>query len=681
MTSPASRKTLFISALSAASTDKGEALKEGEGQRYRVDSEDFRAIPNAPFAYWLTSGLRDVFKKFPKLGEQADAVVGLQTSDDFRFLRLWWEVEAKKLGFNAEDTLNGRGWVHIAKEGNYGKFYSDIYLTLNWSENGNVIKSWAGTLYNNSHWSRIIKNVEHYFVPGLTWTRRTTKNISFRIIPSGSIFADKGPAVLFKDENTNYRLIVLLNSNIFSRLVGVTIGAASAAARSYEAGIISSIPIPSSDPFNLQLIAQSAFGLIRSKDTAAETSHAFRVPWLLQFSADTLVERFMDYQTFMNQTEADLARMHTEIDELAFDLYELSEEDCALIRAGVGAASAQPTDEDGLDADASSDAATTDDGEDGEEEEAAGADLATLSHALLSWCVGAAFGRWDVRMALDQTLIPELQGPFERLPVVAPAGLVGVDGYPAQGGQVAPLDWLRARPNVISLPEGEWHNTSEYPLNVAWDGILVSDNGNPRDLAGRVRAVLALLFAERAEAAEDALLSAIRGTSRRPADLEEYLGGPKFFFASHLKGHSRSRRKAPVYWPLMHPDTPNFVVWLYAPAMTAQTLPRVLTDVVLPRLDIAKAEVDRLQGERAASDNAKTARALEQAEDTARGLTALAAELRRVGGCQVRALAGRRRPTERRATARCVSLERSGPRLPRHSGGQVPLEPRPQAVD
>lgn len=233
-------------------------------------------------------------------------------------------------------------------------------------------------------------------------------------------------------------------------------------------------------------------------------------------------------------------------------------------------------------------------------------------------------------MALDPTLIPALQGPFERLPVVAPAGLVGVDGYPAVNGEVAPVEWLRARPNVITLPEGEWHNTPEYPLPVAWDGVLVSDHGHPRDLAARVRQVLALVFGEQAGTYEDDLLAAIRGAGRRPGSLDEYLRNPKFFFDTHLKGYSRSRRKAPIYWPLMHPDAPGFVVWLYAPAITGQTLARVLTDVVLPRLELARADVSRLQGDRVEAGSKASGRQLEQAEDFARGLGALAAELRRV---------------------------------------------------
>ena len=56
------------------------------------------------------------------------------------------------------------------------------------------LKAWAGSLYNESHWSRIIKNVDFYLKPGITWPRRTN-GLSFRILPRGCVFSDKGPAI------------------------------------------------------------------------------------------------------------------------------------------------------------------------------------------------------------------------------------------------------------------------------------------------------------------------------------------------------------------------------------------------------------------------------------------------------------------------------------------------------
>ena len=54
---------------------------------YRYSQGDFDAIPGSPWVYWITPGLREVFEKFPKLGEIAQPRQGLATADNFRFLR------------------------------------------------------------------------------------------------------------------------------------------------------------------------------------------------------------------------------------------------------------------------------------------------------------------------------------------------------------------------------------------------------------------------------------------------------------------------------------------------------------------------------------------------------------------------------------------------------------------
>lgn len=523
--------------------------------------------------------------------------------------------------------MSGKKWFNLAKGGAFSKYYSDLHIVVDWSEDGDDIKRNVCEKYPylKGNWEFVAKNASSYFLAGLTWSRRSQVGFSLRVLPEGSIFSDKGSSIIGKELAG---LLGILNSSSASIFIESQM-----AFGSYEVGVIANMPLPLKNTSTVSKRSVLAFNSARQLDTATETSHAFRLPWLLQFPGATLVERFMAYQSFVASTEAELARLQNEIDELAFDLYELSEEDRTLIRAEMSDGATEVAGADAEEEDAPEE--EDDDADDEEVDAAAGADLPTLCEALLSWCVGAAFGRWDVRMAQDQSLIPKLQGPFERLPVVAPAGLVGVDGYPAEGGQVAPVEWLRARPDVISLPEGEWHNTLDYPsperpLTVAWDGVLVSDVGGPNDLSSRVRAVLRQVFGDEAEAIEDEALRAIQGNVRKTLSLEDYLRGPKHFFATHLKGYSRSRRKAPIYWPLSHKDAPEFVVWVYYPRMTAQTLPRILTEVVLPRLDLARADVDRLRNEREANDNARTAKALEQAEDFARGLTSFERELRRI---------------------------------------------------
>lgn len=118
--------TVFIRVHDAAPEAKATALLErivgyrGAGSEgtvvFTADDVEFSTIPGSPFAYWVGPEIRRIFQEFPPLeGEIAAVKQGLATADDFRFVRTWWEVCPGQIGFSAEDTEVGRGWVHFAK--------------------------------------------------------------------------------------------------------------------------------------------------------------------------------------------------------------------------------------------------------------------------------------------------------------------------------------------------------------------------------------------------------------------------------------------------------------------------------------------------------------------------------------------------------------------------------------
>ena len=91
-----------------------------------------------------------------------------------------------------------------------------------------------------------------------------------------------------------------------------------------------------------------------------------------------------------------------------------------------------------------------------------------------------------------------------------------------------------------------------YPLPIPWNGILVDDPGigeHPElhewDILFGVERVLQLLWPENHESIA-AEACEILGVS----NLREYFRRPGGFFADHLKRYSKSRRQAPIYWPL-----------------------------------------------------------------------------------------------------------------------------------
>jgi hypothetical protein len=60
-------------------------------------------IPGSPIAYWLSSPARYIFETSPAITSVATSAVGLQTGDNDRFLKYWFEVQNDKIYLNAID--------------------------------------------------------------------------------------------------------------------------------------------------------------------------------------------------------------------------------------------------------------------------------------------------------------------------------------------------------------------------------------------------------------------------------------------------------------------------------------------------------------------------------------------------------------------------------------------------
>ena len=67
------------------------------------------------------------------------------------------------------------------------------------------------------------------------------------------------------------------------------------------------------------------------------------------------------------------------------------------------------------------------------------------------------------------------------------------------------------------------------------------------------------------------------------------------FFAFHLQRYSKSRRKAPIYWPLSTASGSYTLVAVHTPALSSQTLYTTINDFVEPKLRQVGDEVTRLR--------------------------------------------------------------------------------------
>ena len=333
---------------------------------FRVNAKNFSLIPGSPFAYWVGECIRSIYEKWPTLGTSGHSVKqGLSTANDFRFVRAAWEVSLNK---------KNNKWLHFAKGGKFSPFYSDIYLLVNWDDSGYEVKNFISMETGKA--LSFARSDDFYCRIGLTWPRRTKSPLAMRVLPQGSVFADKGPALFSAtdEESELLAIFAVSQSCIFGSLVEVQLAAADArrggAARSYEVGIIQQTPFPplgNDDKSNLASLSLRAWHAKYKLDSVNETSAAFLLPLPLArciagFNSSELENR--------------VASILEEIEEHAYRIYQLDSKDRKII--------AEWSQKDIIDGPS----AIVDDSEDFEDDDDASEGNYNELGALLSWAVG-----------------------------------------------------------------------------------------------------------------------------------------------------------------------------------------------------------------------------------------------------------------------------------------------------
>lgn len=186
-----------------------EAIQNPDcGWFYRRDADTFKKIPGTPIAYWASDALLDAFTNKEKLGLFAKPQVGLQTSDNDRFLRYWFECSLGDMSVacnSAESSLSlDAKWYPHNKGGSFRKWYGNRDHVIEYAKNGRSLSAAPGA-------SRIKDSIA--FLSCITYSRITSGQIAFRMQPTGSLF-DSAAVAMFPPVCDMKYLLGLLNSSV-----------------------------------------------------------------------------------------------------------------------------------------------------------------------------------------------------------------------------------------------------------------------------------------------------------------------------------------------------------------------------------------------------------------------------------------------------------------------------------
>lgn len=263
---------------------------------YTLNQNKFKQIPGAPIAYWVSEKIRETFTNNLPLSAVASPCVGLQTADNGRFVRSWFEVAKTSIGFGcasaAASVASGRKFFPYNKGGATRKWYGNQELVVNWENDGYDIKHFNGA---------VVRNPSYYFKPSISWSLTSSIGTAFRYFPSGFIFDVNGMS-LFTDD---IGMLCYLNSKLCNRLLSIINPTLAC-----QVGNVAVLPYLKANDSNWETtLAKDCISISKQDWDAHETSWDFQTNPLLRQAEDMPTETII----FNDDREEDMEILYPEL--------------------------------------------------------------------------------------------------------------------------------------------------------------------------------------------------------------------------------------------------------------------------------------------------------------------------------------------------------------------------------
>lgn len=207
------------------------------GWFYRADASTFHDIPGTPIAYWASEAVHDAFRKGCPLDSIGHPRVGIQTGENARFLRLWWEVNQQLSKYDTtspEDCICSQAkWFPYNKGGEYRKWYGNNDYVIDWFNDGEHV------IDNAEIDGRKVMNLPQpiKFQPSVTWSKISSGSIAFRYKPHGHLFDVAGTSIFAPEDKLTY-LQGAANSSVVLAIASLL-----SPTLNYEVGQIATYPV------------------------------------------------------------------------------------------------------------------------------------------------------------------------------------------------------------------------------------------------------------------------------------------------------------------------------------------------------------------------------------------------------------------------------------------------------
>ena len=533
-----------------------DALTGASGLCFSARPHTLLALPGARLAYWLSPAMTRAFTMGKPLGEVAEPKVGLQTGDNARFLRQWFEVSRSRTCFDAASretaATSGAKWFPYNKGGEYRKWWGNQEHVVNWSNDGADIQKFRDT--TGKQRSRP-QNMDSYFKPATSWSKVSSGSPAFRYYPKGFIYDVAGTSIFTNNRSRTLEILGFTNSHICELMLKAV-----APTLNFEVGQIASLPVADNLNGNAPTLADNLVKFSRNDWNAYETSWDFQTSPLIQRThpGGSLYDALERWWQDSLHAAREAQELETENNRYWAEVYGLQDEVPIEVPLSRVSLMSNPH----FRYAPSKGTVRTD-------EEYRHLFTVDAVRDLISYGVGCLFGRYS------------LDTP----------GLILAD----QGSSIQ--DFLDIVPNPTFTPDE--------------DGVIPITSGEwfTDDIVTRFRSFLAAAFGKEHLEANLRLIEDSLGKSLR-----------QYFVKDFYKDHCRRYSNRPIYWIISsRPDNKaSFQALIYLHRYTPDTLNTVLGDYLREFQAKLRTEIGHLERSKTAADQKRAdthRKALTECED------------------------------------------------------------------
>ena len=283
---------------------------------YSLPQEKLKIIDGFPFIYWISDGFREKFKE-NSLEDFYHIKNGVQTGNNDKYLRYWWELDFESVSKETGDKMK---WKFYSKGGKYNKWYGNLWTVANWE----LLKD-----------NYLNPETKGFFKEGVVFSGSSSKGTPFRLLPSNSLFDNDAPLVYHKkNENDLFYTLGLMNSHLSFYILSCLNPTVKT-----QVGDVKRVPFfePSITWKNgISYITEENITIKKELCSYNIIETLFKKSLLTTFTETTLKERVLSYLNYENAQLTRVIVNEAIINKIIFDVYELSQTDRDQVVAKMG---------------------------------------------------------------------------------------------------------------------------------------------------------------------------------------------------------------------------------------------------------------------------------------------------------------------------------------------------------